>query len=154
MSDTLNDVVDRYIHLGEKDPRRVRERVMDELGDRLLDVVTPHLEDFIDELARQRLNSERRREVARITPQTVSNREIMLKSIWIPLNGTILYKRIADVTAAEFEARAAYLDRMIVGISNHAQWCRDVADAIRAIKGKTASDLSALPPLPQHALSA
>lgn len=146
---TLEQVIDRYISLGEKDPRNVAERVFNELGDDVVAVVQPHLADFIAEMARHRLGNQRRAELARITPRSLASREIMLKSIWIPAEGSIVYKRIADVTADEFEARAAYMERMVASISAHAQWCRDCASAIRAAGVANAGGLDRLPALPE-----
>ena len=147
---TLEEVIDRYITLGEKDPRLVAEKVFGELGDDLVEVARPHLAEFVAELARHRLAGQRRAELARITSRSVASREIMLKSIWIPSKGSIVYKRIADVTADEFDARAAYLDRMVSSIAAHAQWCRDCASSIRAKGFKKAGQLESLPPLPEY----
>lgn len=100
-------------------------------------------------MARQRLNAKRRSAIARITDKTISHPEIMLRSMWVPSNdGSITYKRIADMTAQDFEERAAYLEHMAHGIRRSAQWCRDCAHAIRSANVKTAGKLTALPPLP------
>lgn len=149
MSDTLEAIIDRYKNLGEKDPHTISTKVIASLGDDLVEVARPYLADFITELARQRLGNDRRAEIARITPQLIETNEVMLKSIWIPSGqGGITYKKIAEATADDFDARAAYLERLVAGIARHARWCRDVADQIRYHGVTTAGELTSLPPLP------
>jgi hypothetical protein len=70
--------------------------------------------------------------------------------LWVPTtDGKLLYKRIGDMGADDFEARAAYLERMVHAIRVQAQWCRDCAARMRKERAKTAAKLSALPPLPE-----
>lgn len=144
---TLEEAIQQQLNLGTKDPHTVYDALERHLGDELYEIAKPYLADFIAEMARQRINSERRASIAKIKPNTLADPEIKLKSLWVPSDGTIIYKRIADMTADDFEARAEYLERMASGIQKHAQWCRDCADAIRHSKVKTAGKLDRLPSL-------
>lgn len=144
----LDKLIESKINLGHKNPHDFYDLLVQELGDDLVDVVKPYLADFITEMARHRIGALRRASVAKITARALeSQEEVMLRALWVPANGTIVYKRIADMTADEFDARAAYLERMIQGIAMHARWCRDVATAIREQGVGTAGGLKELPPL-------
>lgn len=144
---TLEEAIQQQINLGTKDPHTVYDALERHLGDELYEIAKPYLADFIAEMARQKLNAERRSAVAKISPKTLANPEVTLKALWVPSKGTIIYKRIADMTADDFEARANYLDRMASGIHRHALWCRDCAKAIHASGVKTAGELGVLPSL-------
>ncbi len=149
-TDTLEQLIDKNIALGHKNPHDFYELLERELGDDIVTVARPYLADFIADMTRQRLNSGRRTQIAKITTAGLADPELVLRSLWVPSEGTILYKRIADMTADDFDSRAAYLERMMIGISRHAGWCRAVADAIRTTKqANTAGDLRRLPALPE-----
>lgn len=151
MTNTLEELIDQQINLGHKDPHEFYELIHRALGEELIDVVTPYISDFIAELGRQRLNAKRRATLARISAKTLASPDILLRSMWVPTgDGTITYKRIADMTAEDFDERANYLERMAIGIRRSAQWCRECAHAIRSNKVKTAGTLGSLPPLPDH----
>jgi hypothetical protein len=150
---TLEELIDQQITLGNHDPHTFYESIERQLGDDVLEIVKPYIADFISEMGRQRINTKRRQEVAKITPANSGSREIMLQSLWVPSDGSgIVYKRIADMTASDFDARADYLERMAAGIANHANWCRDCANQIRTEKVKTFGKLKHLPEL--HDLNA
>lgn len=150
---TLEELIDRQINLGHHDPHELYPLLERELGDDLIEIVRPYIADFIAEMSRQRINTRRRASVAKITPANSRSRDIMLQSLWVPDAGTgITYKRIADMTPDDFDARADYLDRMAAGIANHARWCRDCAQQMRIEKVKTAGKLKHLPEL--HDLNA
>lgn len=146
---TLEELIDQQIELGHKDPHTFYEHIERQLGNELLAIVQPYIADFVSEMSRQRLNARRRSAVVKITPRNAQSREILLHSLWVPDDGAgITYKRIADMTAEDFDARADYLERLASGILNHAQWCRDCADLIRSENVKTAGKLkSSLPEL-------
>lgn len=145
---TLEELIDQQITLGHHDPHELYALLERQLGDELINIVKPYIADFISEMGRQRINTKRRSEVAKITPANSSSREIMLQSLWVPSDGSgITYKRISDMTADDFDARANYLERMAAGIANHAQWCRDCANQMRAENVKTAGKLKHLPEL-------
>lgn len=148
---TLEDLIDQQITLGHKDPHEFAELIERAMGDELLELVKPYLADFITEMGRQRLNAIRRASVARITKTGLQDPKIMLQSMWVPdlEHRSIIYKRIADMTAKDFDDRAIYLEHMANGIARSAQWCRDCADAIRNANVATAGELDHLPPLPE-----
>lgn len=146
---TLEEAIQQQVELGRKDPHEFYDILVAQLGDELQAIAKPYLADFVSEMARQKLNAARRQAVAKISDKTISDGEVMLKSLWVPAKGEIVYKRIADMTAADFEARANYLERMVRGIQRHADWCRTCATAIRKAKVKTAGKLRELPPLPE-----
>lgn len=147
---TLELLIDQQINLGHKNPHEFFDRIQGQLGDGLFEVAKPHLADFIAEMGRQRLNAQRRSAIAKITTGDLDDPEIQLKSLWIPSDGDggIIYKRIADMTADDFDARANYLERMIIGISRSAAWCRSVATELRRNRLATAGELKTLPALP------
>ncbi len=147
----LEEAIQQQIELGRKDPHEFYDALSDQLGAELESIVKPYIADFVSEMARQRLNQARRSAVAKISDKTISDGEVMLKSLWVPAKGEIIYKRIADMTANDFDARADYLERMVSGIQRHADWCRTCAFQIRDAKVKTAGKLKALPPLPERA---
>lgn len=164
---TLEELIDQQINLGHHDPHEIYPLLENLLGDDLLDIVKPYIADFISEMGRQRINNKRRAEVIKISPANSKSREIMLQSLWVPAKAVstptqkkspedaatgITYKRIADMTADDFDARAEYLERMAAGIANHAQWCRDCANQMRTEGAKTANKLKHLPEL--HDLNA
>lgn len=150
---SLEELIDQQISLGNSDPHELYGLLERQLGDELVEIVKPYIADFISEMGRQRINSKRRAEVAKISPTNSKSREILLRSLWVPDSGIgITYKRIADMTADDFESRAAYLERMAAGVMNHAQWCRDCAEQIRTEGVKTAGKLKQLPEL--HDLNA
>lgn len=145
----LEELIDQQINLGHKDPHTYPDLLRQALGDELITIITPYLDDFIAEMGRQRLNNIRRQSVARITNTSLGDPQIMLRSMWVPTSdGKITYKPIGDMTANDFDARADYLEHMAHGIKVSAQWCRDVAQAIRNQNVKTAKRLKTLPPLP------
>lgn len=146
MTLTLESAITQQINLGLKDPHEIYDRLLAQLGDELVEIARPHMADFIADRARQRLNALRRASVAKITAGRIEP-ETKLRSLWVPSDDAITYKRIADMTAADFDARADYLDRLASGISRHADWCRDVAAAIRAANVEVAGGLSELPAL-------
>lgn len=147
----LEELIDQQITLGHKDPHEFPALLEKALGEDLLEIVRPYMADFIAEMGRQRLNAIRRASVARITPTGLQDPKIMLQSMWVPdpQHESIIYKRIADMTAGDFDARADYLESMARGIKRSAEWCRDCANAIRRAKVKTAGQLHHLPHLPQ-----
>jgi hypothetical protein len=145
----LKELIQQTIALGHKDPHQFYDILEKQLGDDILEVTKPYLSDFINEMARHQLGTARRSAVAKITAASVQDGEVMLKSLWVPAKGEIIYKRIADMTANDFDARANYLDRMTQGIQRHADWCRACAFQIRGAKVKTAGKLEMLPPLPE-----
>lgn len=148
---TLEELIDQQINLGHKDPHEIPALLERALGDDLFEVVKPYISDFIAEMGRHRLGQLRRQSVAKISAKTIADPEIMLQSMWVPEEEgpNITYKRIADMTAADFEARAAYLEHMARGIARSAEWCRDCAKAIKKAKVATAGELGTLPPLPE-----
>lgn len=145
---TLEELIDQQINLGYKDPHDFPELLKRALGDELITIVAPYIDDFIAEVGRHRLNSLRRKDVARITRGGLGDPQIMLRSMWVPSgDGTIVYKPIGEMTADDFDSRAVYLEHMANGIRASAQWCRDVADMMRAKNARTAKDLKSLPAL-------
>lgn len=148
---TLERAIAQQINLGLKDPHQIADLLVDQLGAELILLVEPHIADFISELARRQLNSERRRSVAKINKDSIGDPTLMLRSMWVPSKATLIYKRIADMTAKDFDARAAYLENMGNAILRHAEWCRDVASAMRAANADVAAKLTKLPPLRDEA---
>ncbi len=146
----LKELIQQTIALGHKDPHEFYDLIERQLGDELITIAKPYLADFVNEMARHELGAARRSAVAKITPTSVQDGEVMLKSLWVPAKGEIIYKRIADMTANDFDARADYLEHMTRGIQRHADWCRSCAFQIRDANVKTAGKLKALPPLPEH----
>jgi hypothetical protein len=150
--DDLAKLVERELNLGQRDPHKIYARLKRQLGEETLrELSFPYLPDLVADMARQRMNQLRRTAIAKISEKTLQDPEVMLKSLWVPSDDEqgIVYKRIADMTAEDFRARAAYLDRMVVGIAVHAAWCREVADQIE-IQGVTfAKELERLPSLPE-----
>lgn len=148
---TLERAIERELNLGQKDPHQVYERLEDSLGpEELLRLAMPYIPDLVSEMARHKLGQKRRQAIAKISDKSLTDPEIMLKSLWIPTkDGKILYKRIADMDDRDFDARAAYLERLVLGISRHAMWCREVAAMMRKHKAVVARDLLRLPELPE-----
>lgn len=145
----LEELIDQQIQLGHKDPHEFPELLRRALGDELINIVTPYLDDFITEMGRHRINSIRRQSIAKITGGHLNDPEIMLRSMWVPTgDGKITYTPIGSMTADDFDSRAVYLEHMAHGIQISAQWCRNVAQQMRDEGVKTAKKLSALPPLP------
>lgn len=144
----LEDFIERELNLGQKDPHVIYDKLKKQLGaERLATLALPYVPDLIAEMARQKLNQQRRMAIARINERTLEQDEVQLKSLWVPSDEGIVYKRIADMTAEDFTDRADYLDRMVVGIRRHSQWCREVATAIKRNKVSTAGELKRLPGL-------
>lgn len=143
--------IEQELNLGQRDPHKIWKRLERKLGkEKLQELALPYLPDFISDMARQRLNQQRRTAIAKITTKALENQaEVMLKSLWVPSEEGIVYKRIADMSADDFRDRASYLDRMVVGIAVHAAWCREVADAMDKQGVAQAKDLAVLPSLPE-----
>lgn len=147
---TLEQLIEQQITLGVKDPHVVYDKLVASLGpEETQKLAGPYIADMISYMARQKLNALRRSDLAKIDDKSVATSEVMLRSLWIPDEDGYVYKRIADMTAEDFEDRAAYLERMVLGITRHAIWCRDVAKAIRKGKHQTAGELKGLPSLPE-----
>lgn len=149
---TLERLVDQQIILGLKNPHDFFTVIATAIGDeQIAALARPYLADFVAEMARQKLNAARRASVARITTDALADPEVKLRSLWVPSaqGGGITYKRIADMSADDFDARAAYLERMMFGIARHAAWCRAVAEELRRHNCATANELAVLPPLPE-----
>src|SRR5262245_52429653 len=151
-TETLERLIDQQINFGLKNSHECFAALERRLGPELLDYARPYLADLISNMARQKLNALRRNEIAKITPETIADPTIRHRAVWVPsgTDGTT-YKRIADMTADDFEARAAYLERMLVGLSRHIGWCHSVAAQIRQQNVETAGELTQLPPLPEIA---
>lgn len=151
---TLEELIDQQINLGHKDPHQFPDLLRKAVGDDLTPIVAPYLDDFITELGRQRINAQRRTALAKITPHAITSRELMLKSMWVPrANGDdpldVYYKPVGDMTAADFDSRATYLERMAGGILAHARWCRACAHQIRTENVKTFGKVKNIPELPE-----
>lgn len=146
---TLEDLIQQQINLGVKDPHIVYDKLVAALGpEETQKLAGPYVADMISYMARQKLNALRRSDLAKITDDSVQTSEVMLRSLWVPdAEDGYVYKRIADMTAEDFDDRAAYLERMVMGITRHAIWCRDVAKAIRKGKHSKAGELKGLPAL-------
>lgn len=142
---SLEDVIDTQIELGHGDPHSVYQAVVRMLGDELEELVRPHIEEFVCEMARQRLNSRRRSSIAKINRNTVKTEEVKLRYLWVPGDGEVSYKRIADMTAADFIRRADYIENMASGLMRHAKWCRDVAALMAQENVRKAGKLTTLP---------
>lgn len=148
----LEAAIEQQINLGLKNPHEVYQALCKQFGPEMVDaLVQPHHADFVAYMARQRLNVLRRADIARITPSALTDKAILLRSLWVPSEDGIVYKRIADMTAEDFEKRAEYLERMVGAISRHATWCRDVAATIRERGVMVAGELDKLPALPESA---
>lgn len=149
MERSLDELVESFIELGEKDPHEAARRLIRHVGsERVLEVAKPYLEDFIAEMFRRRIGSKRRAAVARLTPAAIESREILLKSIWIPTeDGAFKYIAVGECAAADFDARADYVDRLIEGVVRHNRWNRAMAAQIRAEGVETAAELSEMPQL-------
>lgn len=146
--ETLDELVERFIEIGAKDPHEGARTLMRHLGDRLLATAESHLEEFIAEMFRQRLAGKRRQAIARVTPKAIGSREIMIKSIWIPLaGGDFKYIAVGDCTHPDFDARAAYIDRLIAGIVRHNDWNRAMSAQIRREGVTYARELRDVPTL-------
>lgn len=147
---TLDRLVDQQINLGLKNPHECYAALERQLGPELLEVARPYLSEFISDMARQKINALRRSSIAKITPATIADPEVKLRSLWVPHDAAgITYKRIADMTADDFDARASYLERMLIGLSRHIGWCRAVASELRRQDIATAGQLKQLPALPE-----
>lgn len=148
----LAQAIAQQINLGRKDPREVAERILQEqdpnwLGSELLALAA----DVIEEMARRQIGAERRQAVAVLRPRDLKQHsEVMLKSVWVPSEdqGFTTYKRVADMTAADWRSRADWLDHLTLGVLKQAMWCREVALAIEAAGVEKTGDLPELPPLP------
>jgi len=151
--ETLERLVEQQINLGLKNPHDCFAALERQLGPAdLVEAARPYLADFISDMARQKINAQRRSSIAKITPKSVADPEVKLRSLWIPSpvrEQGILYKRIADMTAEDFDARAGYLERMMLGLSRHIGWCRSVAAELRRRDLVTAGELDELPALPE-----
>lgn len=146
---TLERLIDQQIELGLKNPHEFFSVLASSHGEELIRLAQPYLADFVAEMARQKLNAKRRASIAKITTETLGDPEVKLRALWVPGGEQgIVYKRIADMTAEDFDARASYLERMIIGISRHASWCRTVAAELRNRNLQTARELDVLPSLP------
>lgn len=150
---SLERLIEQQINLGLKNPHEFFDVLERQLGDDgLLELAKPYLADFVSEMARQKINTKRRSEIAKITTRSLADPQVKLQALWVPdeKGGGLDYKRIADFTADDFDARASYMERMMIGISRHAAWCRAAADAIRDAGVETAATVQ-LPPLPEIA---
>jgi hypothetical protein len=149
---TLERLIDQQIELGHHNPHDYPQLLAKALGDNLNEIIKPYIDDFIAEMSRQRINNRRRAQIAKITPTTINQPEIMIQSLWIPTGqgNTITYKPLGTMTADDFDARADYLERMSLGIHRHAQWCRTVANNMRDQNVTTANQLGNLPALPEY----
>lgn len=147
----LTRLIEQELNRGQRDPHKIWDRLEKKLGREELEALAlPYLPDLIADMARQRINQQRRTAIAKINAKTLEDQgTVMLKALWVPSEDGIVYKRIADMTAEDFRDRAAYLDRMVVGIAVHAAWCRAVADQMDAEGVTLAKELGALPALPE-----
>ena len=153
---TLDEAIDKAINLGQKDPIEIVKKIRKQNGDEwFIEQAALYADDFVAEMCRQRLNAQRRSAIAVLSSRSIQSREkgeVMLKSVWIPsADGFPLYKRVADVTAAEWRSRADYLDRLAIGVLKQGRWARDVADRMDDEGAATTGDLKApLPELPAN----
>lgn len=148
MPATLEQLIDQQITLGHKDPHEFPELLRRALGEEILELTAPYIDDFVSEMARHRLGAQRRASIAKITNKSLQSADVLIRSLWIPTrHGKLEYKAIGEMQADEFEARAAFMDSLVRGIKRHAQWCRDVAAQMRDEGVNTAKELSSLPPL-------
>lgn len=148
----LAQAIAQQINLGQKDPAEIAKRILsdndqDWLGSELLALA----EDVIEELARHQLGTERRKAIALLKPRDQRGQgDAMLKSVWVPSeHGFTEYKRVADMTAPDWRARADWLDRLVLGIMKQAIWCREVARLIEDAGFEKTGELGELPPLPE-----
>jgi hypothetical protein len=153
---TLDEAIEQAITLGQKDPIEIVKRLRESFGDEwFAEQVSGYADDFVAEMCRQRLNAQRRGAIAVLSSRAIRDKassEVMIQSVWIPSqDGYPLYKRVADVTAAEWRSRADYLDRLAIGVLKQSRWARDVADLIDGEGVTTTGDLRvALPQLPAN----
>jgi len=144
----LEEAILQLIELGEKDPlviaRKLEER---DTNGWLAEQMFAYREQFLSELARHRLGSQRRSSQLALRPGDVlATAELKLRSVWVPEQG---WTRAADMTVDDVDARAAYLERLSWSIGSQAAWFREAASLMRAEGAKTLGRLKAsLPPLP------
>jgi len=150
---TLEEEIASLIELGERDPHTIAQTLIHRqspvwLATQLIGLA----EEIIAERARQRLGSQRRQSIARVTPRQISEADALkLRTMWVPSpDGLPEYVRVADATPDHFDRRAAYLERMASHVLRQARWCRDVAEMMRAEKITKAGKLRAFPPLPDE----
>lgn len=149
---TLEELIDQQINLGNKDPHEFPEILRRSLGTEIVEIASPYIDDFIAEMARHRLSARRRASIAKITSRSLQSGDVLIRSLWVPTHdGNIVYKAIGEMQPEEFEARADFMDRLVLGIKAHAQWCRDVAEQMRHENVTRAKELSGLPPLTEIA---
>ena len=147
----LEEAIAQLIGLGEKDPLVIARKLETQYGhDWVVEQISAYAEDLVAELARQRLGALRRTAEVAIRPgDPITSSEMKLKSIWISGVG---YKRVADVTPEDLDARAAMYDRLMRGMGMRAEWCRETAALMRAEGARTLGKLkTALPVLPDDA---
>jgi len=150
----LEEAILQLIELGEKDPLVIARKIVERNdADWLAEQMLPYCEQFLSELSRQRLGSQRRSSQLALRPgDDLADAELKLRSVWVPEQG---WKRAADMTADDLDVRAAYLERLAGSIAIQASWFREVSGLMRAEGAKTLGRLkAALPPLPGHELEA
>lgn len=150
----LEKAVRDRIATGQRDPIEIARAVITEHDAEWLRTNLGEVaQNVIADLARYLMGTERRRAIAVLRPRdVVSQRNIMDKSVWIPTSdGYPIWKRVGDVTQADWLSRAEYLDHLIVGIRVHATWCREVAKLLEEEGVAVTEQLRApLPPLPDQ----
>lgn len=134
MTMTLEEAIAQRINLGDKDPLTIARKIIENHDDEwLVEELTGLAEDLIAEMSRRRLGDQRRRaEVALRPGDPVSTGELKLRSVWVPGESGGDWKRAADVTAEDAEAKARWYLGLARAAQRRAMWWLDVAGMIRA----------------------
>jgi hypothetical protein len=152
----LQEAISQQITLGQKDPLEIARRIGNQFGPEWISgQLLPYAEDFISDMARRQLGARRRAaEVALRPGNDVANAEFGLVSMWIPgSDGVGFWKRAADLTAEDLEARARRYDGLALGSMKRAKWLREVVSMMAAEGVRTLGLLqAALPSLPDDDL--
>lgn len=153
---SLEEAIAQQIHLGLKDPLEIARTVEKLYGTEWLgEQLRAYSEELVASLARMRLGAIRRSaEIALRPGDAATQSDLKLSSFWVPDEHGGSWKRAADVTAEDLEARARHYDRLASGSLRRALWLREVADLMREEGAKTLGRLKvALPALPENDLA-
>src|SRR5204862_4108185 len=121
----LEQAIEQAISLGYGDPIAIADQIENHYGPEWLTTqLVEHRHDILAELARRRLGSVRRSKELALRPgDEMASAEMKIAKTWVPGDG---WKRVADLTESDLEAKATWYRSLALAAVRRAAWCEEV----------------------------
>lgn len=145
---TMEEAIEQLISLGFGDPVVIADKLDEMHGEEwAIAQLAAHRHDIFAEIARKKLGSVRRSAELALRPgDQMASAEMKIAKTWVPGKG---WHPVADLTAEDLAAKAAWYRSLASAATRRAVWCDEVIALMESEGVKTIGRLkAALPPLP------